>query len=374
MLLEKSVDTMKSSQDIAQNPLSLVGKESQCQRIKELGAQRVAVSAPYDVPTGYPDPDLQTHEWVIAATKFNLDVHLRKSWASDEGWYGVPKQTTNNRIQDTVSWIKAYHAKYPDDLKHVKIFTPKPEPQNMGIQGISTGSNARFASKSAFNVWLRDMTTACRQAFTEIGLTPFVGDWGFDGFIVCGYNNPDWEGKSFLETATVQQMGRIAFDHYPSVKPMSDFLRVLHLTWPGVRGFAGEYGSNQDGDKIAALKESVQAIKDDPLIDGLNYWQLGPQGKEALLNTDLTINDLGKALQEFYIEAPAPEPESNIKFVHKAGTAEYGFLEITPFTYIYYRGITEQDIEFQAVKFGINIWNADMTQIDFTKAELINLP
>lgn len=64
--------------------------------------------------------------------------------------------------------------------------------------------------------------------------------------------------------------------------------------------------------------------------------------------------------------------KSMITFVHKTGTSEYGFLEVTNFTEIYHRGISEPDIKFQAIKFGLNVLNPDGT-INFNLAKDITI-
>lgn len=50
-----------------------------------------------------------------------------------------------------------------------------------------------------------------------------------------------------------------------------------------------------------------------------------------------------------------------VQFVHRAGTSEYGFLENTGYTVLYHRGTNEDDIKFQAKKFGVNVLNPDGT-------------
>lgn len=63
---------------------------------------------------------------------------------------------------------------------------------------------------------------------------------------------------------------------------------------------------------------------------------------------------------------------SVIEFVHRVGTPEYGFLEKTSFTEIYHKAIDENDIKFQAIKFGVNVLDTN-GNIDFSKARDIQL-
>lgn len=304
---------MKSTQDRATSPLSAIEISKTIVSIKEMGAEYVAISTPYEVPGG--DATAQTKMWCDAIRNQNMKVWHRHSWPSDEGWYGVPKDEAKDRIQDTKNWILAHKELF----RNGDIFCPKPEPQNMGIGGVN-GNGKRFADKTAFNKWLRDMTIACRDAFSSLGLSVEVGYWGFDGFVVCGYNNPDWQGKSFLEPATVQLMlNEICCDHYPapSGKPMSDFLKVFKQAWPEVHLVIGEYGTTGANDKVVQLKEVFADLKADLSVTGINYWQAGPDGADvALLNNDFTLNALGQELKKQWagitptpVPIPQPQPQ-----------------------------------------------------------------
>ena len=308
--MKKSCDVMKETQDRGNNPMPVGTVNTMVSRIKEMGFEYVAISTPYDTPNAMSGP-AQAKMWCDAIRAQGMKVWHRHSWASDQGWYGVPKDVSNDRIIDTKNWILAN----PTLFKNGDIFTPKPEPQNMGIVGIN-GDGNRFADKTAFNKWLRDMTVACKEAFTTLSLSVEVGFWGFDGFITCGYNNPDWELKAYLnnrllESETVIAMGNtICADHYPPTgKPMSDFLRVFKQTWPGVKLFIGEYGTTQGGDKVTQLNGVLNDLKADLIVTGLNYWESGPDGQDvALLNPDLTINATGNAIKAFFTANPEPTP------------------------------------------------------------------
>lgn len=310
MLIDKFIDLMPMTQDKAASPLSMVEKEKRCQAIKDLGATGVAISCSYDVPAGFPDAMNQVHEWIQAAKKFNLSVWNRSSWCSDEGWNGVPKQTSNDRINDTVNWIKSYNIKYPGDFANVKFFTPKPEPQNMGIMGVNTGSNARFASKAAFNKWLRDMLSFTTTAFNSIGSSPKIGYWGFDGFITCGFGNPDHQGTSVLEASTVTGLGNLLIvDHYPPQgTTMAQFLQVFKQTWPGVKMGVGEYGTTNSSDKPGQLKGVLDNLNADPIFSGFfNYWNLDG-GPDVALLTNGAPNAIGDMLKSYYGTVTPPIP------------------------------------------------------------------
>lgn len=64
---------------------------------------------------------------------------------------------------------------------------------------------------------------------------------------------------------------------------------------------------------------------------------------------------------------------SMITFVHKTGTAEYGFLETTSYTEIFHRAVSEAHLRLLAEIFKVNIFGADGKTIDFAKAKEITL-
>lgn len=111
----------------------------------------------------------------------------------------------------------------------------------------------------------------------------------------------------------------------------------------------------------------------DPALKGVPPYPGLHLHLECILN-----NGLGSVfnLDKDYIGRIDPQiileyQNMSIEFVHLTGTSEYGFIETTTYTKVYYRGINEADIKFQATKFGLNILNADGT-INFTSAKEVN--
>lgn len=62
-----------------------------------------------------------------------------------------------------------------------------------------------------------------------------------------------------------------------------------------------------------------------------------------------------------------------IEFVHLAGTAEYGFMETTPFTKILHRAVNEDHIKVLAAVFNQTGILTPEGKVDFTKAKEINV-
>lgn len=300
----KSADYMKVTQDVVTNPPSAALIDTYVSQAKAMGATHVSLSVPYDHPTI--NVNAQTQMWVTAIRKYGLNVWFRKSWCSDEGWYGVAKNNTNDRINDTKNWIASNASMFADG----DIFTPKPEPQNCGVIGMNSGAPARFASVAAFNQWLRDMMTMSNAEFTSLNKKVKVGYWGFDGFVVCGYGNPDWQGKSFLEPATVQACGNVlAVDHYPELvgKPMTDFQTVFKKVWPGVKYVQGEWGAAGLTPVLTQIATTMGTLDTDPNVVGFNYWTMVAGGTESLLNADGSkIEPAFDAVSKYFTESIVP--------------------------------------------------------------------
>lgn len=308
--MEIFIDHMKETQD----KLHIPSRVNDYLRIsKELGAEGVALSVPYDRPGGA-ENGAQMMGWVTPARALGLKVWHRQSFCSDQGWHGVAKDTTKDRLQDIKNYIITHAAQY----KAGDIFCPKPEPQNMGINGVNVGGGGRFSGKESFNKWLRDAITVARDAFVQIGIPDMrIGYYGFDGFITCGYENPDHHGRSVLEPETVAAMGNIiTVDHYPAAtksKSMADFIGVFKQTWPGVDMYIGEYGmmhtETYTEDPVVQLTKTFNDLKADPIVKGLNYWHLGPDGTvERLIDANLAILPAGVRFKELVGGLPVPTP------------------------------------------------------------------
>lgn len=306
-------DLMKKQQDNVTAPLSLADKQKAVGRLKELGCTHVPISVPYDTPSGAPDVIAQIAEWVNVIKAAGLKTWHRHSWLSDEGFYNTPKNTGGNtRIFDTVNWIK----NNPSLFQNGDIFSPKPEPQNMGVIGINTGdsANARFKNVAEFNTWLRDMAFTCKAQFNAMNLSGVkVGYWGFDGFVVCGFGNPDWQGKSFLEKATVTAMeDGIACDHYPPTgTTMAQFIALFKQVWPNTNLIIGEYGAKgtDQASNISQINATFTALKD-PIVKGVNYWPaIGGIDGPLLNNSFDPILGFETVKSYFTSGTPTPEPE-----------------------------------------------------------------
>lgn len=312
----QSVDGMKFQQDALCNQPSTSTINSWLDKAIEIGATHVAVSTSYEsVACG--DAQAFTQKWVTLIRARNLKVWFRRKTNAFEGFNGVSKHRSPDGNRHLKIMSDAI-VNYPQFIENGDIFTPFPEPQNGGISGVTwcgSPANCQFGHASDFNEWLRMAQTMAKLAIRATGKNiattigdpngVFIGAYGFDGFIVAGLNNPDWEGHSFLEPATVAAMDNvIAIDHYPNAGgSMAVDLAKIHAVWPSAKIAIGEYGTineSTDAARVAAVQEAFTAFKNAPYVVAVNYWHLGYGGNEALLNSDNSKRPAFTTVQSFY--------------------------------------------------------------------------
>lgn len=296
----QSVDAMKYTKDVICNQKDEVWINKWVGKAAELGATHVAISTPYDNPK-CGDAVAYTKTWIKAIRAKGLKVFHRQMPLQFEGIYDNPKSPGANFTAMVTNYIKTNKENYQEG----DIFTPIPEPQNGGIKSVNNCAQGVciFSSTANFNQWLRDTTIASREAFGQIGLKDKVGVgyYGFDGFIAWGHNNPDWQGKGFLEDETVRIIGHIAVDHYPEAvgTEMGTDLAQLEKRFPNTPIIISEWGTIKGGNIEQQVKNSMGGAKR-PSVVGFNYWHLGPGGNEALINDDFTNRPQFNEVQSFF--------------------------------------------------------------------------
>lgn len=298
----RSVDVMKYSKDVVCNPPSDTFIATQVQKAKELGANYIAISTPYNNPS-CGDSLALTKKWVAAIRAQGLSVWHRHMGLSFEGLYGIPKKYNDDYLQ----LISNYIIENKDLFKDGDIFTPTPEPDTAGIGGVTYCDKVcAFKDNAEFNQWIRNAQLVSKLSFAQIGLPNLkIGYYGTSGFIVVGENNPDWFGKSFLEPATVTAMDNvIAMDSYPESYGgnMKTVLDKAHEIWPNATFMIGEWGTISASNETIANEQimSTMSSAKRSYVSGFNYWTMGPSGQEGLLNTDGSIKSTFTNVQSFY--------------------------------------------------------------------------
>jgi hypothetical protein len=294
----KSVSSMKETKDKICGQDNDTFIEKWVNRASELGANFISIATPYDNPSCGESVAYATH-WVNAIRAKGLRVWHRHMPLAFEGIYNAPK--SKDDFLDLISnFIKNNRVLFAEG----DIFTPIPEPQNGGIQGITDCSQGvcQFSGSQDFNKWLREAMDVSEKAFDDIGLGGKIkiGYFGFDGFVAWGDNNPDWNG--ILEDSTVSRMGNITIDHYPEEvgDTMDNDLSEVEARYPGTPIIIGEWGTITSGDAVHQINDSMGAALNHKSVIGFNYWHMGMGGNESLINDDFSKKPQFETVQSFY--------------------------------------------------------------------------
>lgn len=293
----RSVSSMKESKDRICYQRDPAFIQKWVATAAELNLTHIAVETPYDSPS-CGNALSYTKAWVDAIRAQGLSVWHRHMPLSFEGIYDTEKDKNRDYLAQIGNYIKAN----PDLFRNGDIMTPIPEPQNGGLQGVTycPQNICMYQSASHFNQWLRDAIDTSDQAFASVGINGIkTGYYGFDGFVVWGDNNPDWNG--ILEDATVAKMGNITIDHYPELigSTMKEDLDELQTKYPNVPIIIGEWGTVTSGNLEEKVKATMTAALR-PNIVGFNYWHMGFGGAEELIMGDFQKNVHFDEVQSFF--------------------------------------------------------------------------
>jgi hypothetical protein len=294
----QSVSSMKETKDRICSQRDRIFVEKWVDTAIDLGVNYIAVETPYDNPLCGSAVEY-TRLWTDVIHSKGLHVWHRHMPLSFEGIYDV----TKNNVSDYLDIISTYIKTNPSFFQEGDIFTPIPEPQNGGIQGITycASSVCQFNGAAAFNSWLRNAMNTSEQAFGTIGLGGKIkiGYFGFDGFVAWGDNNPDWHG--ILEDTTISQMGNITIDHYPQLvgDTMENDLNELQTRYPNIDIVIGEWGTVTPDNQEQQVIDTMSAAKR-PHVIGFNYWHMGMGGNEALINDDFSKRAQFDEVQSFF--------------------------------------------------------------------------
>lgn len=308
--LALSVSTMNQSKDKLNGPRNNAEIAALISKVKDLGSTHVGIETPYDSPVGT-DVDALTYTkaWVDEARKQNLKVWHRHMPIKFEGIYNQPKATdpADGYPDKYITQVSNYIKENKELFQEGDIFTPIPEPQNSGVDGMNSNNHlcydgqhqqwgpCMFGSVDSFNKWLRDIVTSSRNALTDIGLGSDkvrVVCCGFDGYMTWGDNNPDHQGQSFLTSDTITTLGAISIDHYPAANAtMAQDLKEFRDKWPGVDLWVSETGSVPEMIGTSTVQEVTKMILDGikenlNIIKGFQWFQLGPARDESLVHDD----------------------------------------------------------------------------------------
>lgn len=254
----------KETQDALQNPVPEPYIKEIVQLAKEVNATHVAIGTPYDNPSNPQVIDTieYTRQWSDAAHDIGLNVWHRHMPEGFQGFYNEKKE-----VKDYKPMIVEYIHDHADFFRDGDIFAPFPEPQNGGVIGINCqpSDTCQFTSVEEFNQEMQAYVEICQQAFAQIGKKVKVGYYGFDGFVVAGLGNPDWEGKTFLSDKTVKVLDdTITVDHYTDKGPqgyVKDYT-TIHNIFPKDQIVIGELGPASSLPDNASQAEVTKVFRD----------------------------------------------------------------------------------------------------------------
>jgi hypothetical protein len=293
----RSVSSMKSTKDTICNPKDETWINQWLDKAVELGVNYVAISQPYDSPV-CGDSLAYTTLWVDAIRNHGLKVWHRHMPLSHEGIYNIPKDNTDDYFDMISSYIKNNPGLFEDG----DIFTPIPEPQNGGIEGVigCTQQVCQYSGIEDFNRWIKSAMLVSELSFDAIGKSIKIGYFGFDGFVTWGHNNSDWEG--ILYDSTISRMGNITIDHYPELvgTDMGSDLDELNTRYPDTDIYIGEWGAVSGGDTEQQVTDSVGSAYARSFVKGFNYWHLGPEGQEALIDNNFNNHIHFDEMKQFF--------------------------------------------------------------------------
>lgn len=271
----KSVDTMKSSRDLALNKRDDPNFETvvdiQTQNIANMGANYIGIGTPYDrefVP--------MLRLWVSAARRHNLRVWFRGNLAGWEGWFGYRRDLTR---EEHIAKVREFISANPDLFVDGDIFTPCPECENGGPGDPRSGTSVEDFRK--FMILER---RAVDEEFAKIGKN-----------ILTNYNSMNLDvAKVVFDQPTVEAMDNlVVVDHYVAdpkdlVSHIDDLSKakqakiVLGEIGVPVKNITGEMTEDE---QVVWLEEALSGISKNRNVIGLNWW-VSVGGETALFKNN----------------------------------------------------------------------------------------
>ncbi len=301
----QSLDIMKVTKDNVQGQSSDAYMANLMAAVKPFNPTHIGVAIPYDDPSGYPGTAPQAGyaaRWAATIRAAGRNIFWRQMPLEWEGIYSKPKNTTRGvgtaagvlAGTETTTYLAQmyqYIQAHPDQYRPGDILCPIPEPENGGINGVVGGATGgQFADANLFRRWLRDAITVTNAALDLIGLRGqvAVGFFGTSGFLVYGnVSNP----KGFLDERTLDAMGVLGMDDYPSspsgmATDLASY-EALYGPFPLMLTEWGTINETTDAARLTAMQTVLDTLKSKPYFYGLNYWTIiggAGNGNEDILD------------------------------------------------------------------------------------------
>lgn len=281
----RSIDTMKTSRDMARDILTDGELEKELQTIKNLGANYVAIDTPYDEEFL---PLLK--RWVIFARRTGLKVWFRGNWSSWEGWFDYPKNMTpEEHNQETAKFIETN----PDLFEDGDIFDPCSECENSGFW-------KQPEDNAEYNQFIQDQRKVVKDSFSKIKKRVYTNIFSING----------GRAKEVLSKKTLDTLDNVVtIDHYfkdpSSMSQYIDYFSQNYHTTVLVGEFGAPIpdinGSMNENEQAQFINEVFKIMyKDKENVLGINYNVL-TGGTTSLLNEDGTPREATEIIKNYFI-------------------------------------------------------------------------
>jgi len=291
----KSIDTQIVSKHWNMEDPEII--KQQITDLRDLGANYIAVSTPYD---NHGELKL----WADAIHKAGLNVWFRSHWLN---WEGDDNHPSDMTMREYLIKTSEFIRSNPTLFEENDAFTVCVEPEQAFVARKTNVYDWR-----AYNQFVRDQIETANLAFSEIKLPGKIyTNWiSMNGWVV----------ENGLEKETVEKMGVITVDHYTNQKvilPPSEFARDLKTDLERIYKkwekpiILGEWGYNieqevSDYEQRAVVSESLQGLRDLDFLVGVNYWaHMGNSSRliDDRQGTPISYRPAALELKAYYYES-----------------------------------------------------------------------
>lgn len=289
----KSIDTQIVSKHWGE--IERVKIAEQVDLLKDLGANYIAISTPYDY-------EEIIRVWAEEIHKAGLNVWFRSHWLNWEGEEGYSSDMSMTEYLDkTEKFIKLN----PSLFQAGDSFTVCVEPEQ-----VYTKRSIEIIDWQPYNQFVIENIEMADKAFSQIGFKNKIHtNWiSMNGWVV--------ENGLFKET--VDKMGVITLDHYPDqdvdlspsqrADKLAKDIELVYKKWQKPI-ILGEWGYNvldeiSDDEQKEVLSHTFGRLKDIPFVIGINYWShLGNSSRiiDDIEGKNLNYRPAAYTLKEFFI-------------------------------------------------------------------------
>lgn len=285
----RSVDTMKSSRDLARAKLHDKAFDetikTEVQLIKGMGANYIALGTPYD------DEFLPfLKRWVSAARAEGLKIWYRGTFSNYEGWFGYTKNMSPAQLLTRTSQFIEAH---PDLFEEGDIFDPCPECENAGHW-------KQPLLDDTYNQFMKEKDDVLEQSFKKIN-KKVIYNWNS---VIGGRAKDVLKGDTFSHLGNV-----IALDHYVSdTNNYEEYIKYFNENFETVSIFSefgapipdlhGKMTEQQQADFIEKIMQEFYQHKEN--VAGVNYWVLSG-GTTSLYNADYTPRKVVNVMKKYFM-------------------------------------------------------------------------